>query len=71
MLIFGVLCLCAAIFTFLVLPETRGLSLEQVDLLFAARVTPWKSRDWVPPVGDANRNTLGKAKRVAATEQHA
>lgn len=31
------------------LPETRGLSLEEIDELYTAKVKPWKSGSWVPP----------------------
>lgn len=32
--------------------ETKGLSLEEVDELYASGVVPWKSSKWVPPSGD-------------------
>ncbi len=44
----------AAFFCYFIVPETRGLSLEQVDDLYAADVKPWKSEGWVPPVRKNN-----------------
>lgn len=32
--------------------ETKGLSLEEVDVLYASNTVPWKSAGWVPPSVD-------------------
>lgn len=58
MLIFGSITYAAGVFVYFVLPETRGLSLEQVDEMYKLNIAPWKSASWVPTVGDPNRDTL-------------
>jgi MFS transporter, SP family, sugar:H+ symporter len=42
MLVFGF------IYVWLFIPETKGLSLEEVDELYRAGVKPWKSAGWKP-----------------------
>ncbi|KAL3231158.1 putative glucose transporter HXT5 [Nakaseomyces bracarensis] len=43
-------CLCFSYFyVFFVVPETKGLSLEEVNTMWEEGVLPWKSRSWVPP----------------------
>ncbi len=44
---FGML-LAAAVYTFFFVPETKGLSLEQVDKMYLSGVKPWKSAKWQP-----------------------
>jgi hypothetical protein len=34
---------------YFMLPETKGLSLEQIDELYTLKIKPWKSAGWVPP----------------------
>lgn len=43
----GSLCIISVIFAYFLVPETKGLSLEQVDRMLE-EVTPRKSRSWVP-----------------------
>jgi len=43
----GSLCIVSVLFAFFLVPETKGLSLEQVDRMME-EVTPRKSRGWVP-----------------------
>jgi len=38
--IWGSTCFCCVIFAYFCIPETKGLSLEQVDLLYRNHVTP-------------------------------
>ncbi|CZR50422.1 probable monosaccharide transporter [Phialocephala subalpina] len=45
--IWGSLCLACLIYSYLLIPETKGLSLEQVDRMFE-ETTPRKSSKWVP-----------------------
>lgn len=61
LLIFGSIVFASLVFTFLVLPETRGLTVEQVDVMYetGAANRPWRTSKWVPPVGDSNRAVLG------------
>ncbi|CCD23836.1 sugar porter family MFS transporter NDAI_0C01750 [Naumovozyma dairenensis CBS 421] len=43
-------CLCFSYFyVFLFIPETKGLSLEEVNTMWEEGVLPWKSAEWVPP----------------------
>ena len=43
-------CLCFSWFyVFFFIPETMGLSLEEVDQMWLEGVLPWKSTEWVPP----------------------
>lgn len=46
-LVFGCTCVCCVIFTYFCVPETKGLSLEQVDRMFE-ETTPRNSSKWVP-----------------------
>jgi len=42
MLVFGF------VYVYLFIPETKGLSLEEVDEMYRAKVKPWRSAGWVP-----------------------
>ncbi|KZT74921.1 general substrate transporter [Daedalea quercina L-15889] len=42
MLVFGF------VYVYLFIPETKGLSLEEVDELYRARIPPWQSSSWRP-----------------------
>lgn len=43
----GSLCIISVLFAYFLVPETKGLSLEQVDRMLE-EVSPRKSRGWVP-----------------------
>lgn len=43
----GSLCIISVLFAYFLVPETKGLSLEQVDKMME-EVTPRNSRGWVP-----------------------
>ncbi|KAF5489628.1 Major facilitator-type transporter ecdD [Colletotrichum siamense] len=45
--VWGSLCTCALIYTYFLVPETKGLSLEQVDKMME-ETTPRTSAKWVP-----------------------
>ncbi|THH32820.1 hypothetical protein EUX98_g1313 [Antrodiella citrinella] len=47
MIFFGMLVFGYA-FVYLCIPETKGLSLEEVDEMYRARVKPWNSASWRP-----------------------
>ncbi|WWC71107.1 uncharacterized protein I206_105060 [Kwoniella pini CBS 10737] len=55
-LILLVFCGClvfAFVYVFFMIPETRGISLEEVDELYRTKVHAWQSNSWVP---SAQRN---------------
>lgn len=60
----GSLCMVSVLFAYFLVPETKGLSLEQVDRMLE-EVTPRKSRSWVPhstfaaEMGMAEKNGRG------------
>jgi hypothetical protein len=45
--IWGGLCTCAFVYAYFLVPETKGLSLEQVDQMME-ETTPRTSSKWVP-----------------------
>lgn len=42
-------CVFAFIYCFFYVPETKGLVLEDVNVLWEEGIPPWKSANWVPP----------------------
>ncbi|KAI3405754.2 HXT5 [Candida oxycetoniae] len=52
------------VFVYFFIMETKGLSLEEVDELYAQRVLPWKSSSWVPPSAEVMATSTGYAKPV-------
>ena len=43
-------CLCFSwLYVFFFIPETKGLSLEEVNTMWVEGTLPWKSAQWVPP----------------------
>lgn len=45
--IWGSLCACAFVYTYFLIPETKGLTLEQVDKMME-ETTPRTSSKWTP-----------------------
>lgn len=45
--LWGALCTCCLVYAYFLIPETKGLSLEQVDRMFEES-TPRTSAKWVP-----------------------
>ncbi|QLQ80708.1 hypothetical protein HG537_0E00610 [Torulaspora globosa] len=39
----------AYFYVFFFVPETKGLTLEEVNIMYEERVLPWKSASWLPP----------------------
>ncbi|KAI0275470.1 general substrate transporter [Gloeopeniophorella convolvens] len=56
LLIFFGMLLVAVAYVYLFIPETKGLSLEEVDELYRSGVPPWRSASWKPHLYD---NTPG------------
>ncbi|KAJ3569260.1 hypothetical protein NP233_g5174 [Leucocoprinus birnbaumii] len=50
--IWGSTCACCAIFTYFCVPETKGLSLEQIDEMYQ-EILPWQSHTWRTQHADA------------------
>ncbi|SGZ57542.1 CIC11C00000000932 [Sungouiella intermedia] len=51
-------------FVYFCLRETKGLSLEEVDELYASDVVPWKTSDWTPPSVNNMAQTTGFAAQA-------
>lgn len=49
-------------FTFFIIPETKGLSLEEVDELYESGVPAWKSSGWTPKNNFSQANAYTKAQ---------
>jgi MFS family permease len=66
----GSLCIVSVIFAFFLVPETKGLSLEQVDRMLE-EVSPRKSRSWVPHSTFAAEMGLVEKAELAKNEHNA
>ncbi|EST04810.1 General substrate transporter [Kalmanozyma brasiliensis GHG001] len=51
MLIFGSVLIFAWFYVYFMVPETKGISLEDVELLYSQHIKPWKSAAWVKERG--------------------
>jgi len=49
--------------------ETKGLSLEEVDELYAQGIAPWKSSSWVPPSIEEMAHSTGFAREAKPEDQ--
>jgi len=47
-IIFGVFCIAMFIHVFLLFPETKGKTLEEIDQIWAEKIPAWKSASFVP-----------------------
>ncbi|MDC6271087.1 sugar porter family MFS transporter [Acetobacter pasteurianus] len=50
--------------------ETKGLSLEEVDEMYASGVVAWKSSKWVPPSEESMATSTGYAAYAKPQEEH-
>lgn len=57
-------------YTYFFVYETKGLSLEEVDELYALDCKPWTSSSWVPPSGDHMAHEAGYASESKPKEEH-
>ncbi|PWY97656.1 putative monosaccharide transporter [Testicularia cyperi] len=51
MLIFGSVLVFAFFYVYFMIPEVKGLSLEDVEILYTENVAPWKSARWIKERG--------------------
>ncbi|GAV54422.1 hypothetical protein ZYGR_0AL01540 [Zygosaccharomyces rouxii] len=54
-IMFGVFCVALTINTFLLFPETKGKTLEEIDQMWEARVPAWKTNNWTPSIPPSNK----------------
>ncbi|KAK7749411.1 hypothetical protein SLS62_008155 [Diatrype stigma] len=66
--VWGGLCSCAFVYAYFLIPETKGLTLEQVDRMFE-ETTPRKSAKWVPSTTYADQ--MGMTEKSEKTVEHA
>ncbi|KAF2265073.1 general substrate transporter [Lojkania enalia] len=68
--VWGTTCTLCVLFAWALVPETKGLSLEQVDRMLE-EVTPRQSAKWYPKQTFADRQAIGQAaKALHSTEKH-
>jgi len=65
--VWGALCTCALVYTYFLVPETKGLSLEQVDKMME-ETTPRTSAKWVPHTTFASTAAEGGLLDKAAAD---
>ncbi|KAF9486548.1 sugar transporter [Pholiota conissans] len=64
LLIFFGMLLFGYVYVYLFIPETRGLTLEEVDEMYRAEVKPWRSEGWKPHLSErAHEKALEKLGR--------
>ena len=59
-------CVFAFLYVFFFVPETKGLTLEEVNTMWEEGVLPWKSSNWVPP---SRRSADYNAEELAHDER--
>lgn len=66
--VWGTCCAFCAVFVWFFIYETKGLTLEQVDELYANVSQAWKSRGFVPAISyqeEARKASVSSARRVS------
>ena len=66
MIFFGML-VFGWFYVYLFIPETKGLSLEEVDEMYRAHVKPWRSAAWKPADKHLHHHT--PAHKVEESEE--
>lgn len=70
--IYASCCVAMAIHVYLMFPETKGKTLEEIGLMWEANIPAWKTASWQPPVADLEAlraNNGGRAPSIK--EEHA
>lgn len=57
-------------YVYFCLRETKGLSLEEVDELYATDISPWKTAGWVPPGTEQMAHSTGYAGEAKPKPEH-
>lgn len=57
-------------YVFFFVRETKGLTLEEVDELYATDIKPWKTSGWVPPSAEDMARSTGYAGEAKPTQDH-
>ncbi|BFZ53148.1 hypothetical protein PYCC9005_000171 [Savitreella phatthalungensis] len=65
------LCFCCIVYAYFIVPETKGLSLEQVDQMLSEGVKPWQSANWKPRTTYAAEAGIRDGKLEKEVVQHA
>ncbi len=52
-IIFAVFCFVMTIHVFLMFPETKGRTLEEIDLMWSANIPAWRTSSWKPDIPEA------------------
>ncbi|KAJ9116258.1 hypothetical protein QFC24_006773 [Naganishia onofrii] len=71
LLIFAGVLVFGCVYIYLMLPETSGLALEEIDEMYTLHIKPWKSSSWIPPsrIEAARRDgTLNEKDEVVHSE---
>ncbi|KAK9323602.1 general substrate transporter [Lipomyces orientalis] len=66
-IIFAVFCVCMAAHVFLMFPETKGKTLEEIDIIWAENIKPWKTANADVTELAANRD-LAKQEKTKEVE---
>ncbi len=61
-IIFAVFCFCMTIHVFLLFPETKGKSLEEINQMWEAKLPAWRTSSWVPVLPDVTNKNLTDIK---------
>lgn len=64
--VWGGFCVICTAFVYFCIYETKGLSLEQVDELYAKIENAWQSKGFIPTVSFAEVQDLGEGGRHAS-----
>ncbi len=61
-IIYAVFCFCMTIHVFLMFPETKGKSLEEINQMWESKIPAWKTSSWKPVIPDVTNKKLTDIK---------